>query len=138
VTLAPLGAAGVSGGVSVSWRSDGRFYAGGRAQWTLGLGTLDNASIHRLAISATVGWRGWTKLAPFVELGPQWAPTLVVRRSLQGDLTAFGGRLAVGVMGSRDFLRGLRFSVMADVDAVRIDGARRAVFLPGVELSVTF
>ncbi len=137
VMAAPLGATGISGGASVAWRSAGRFYAGGRVQWTLAVGTLDQAAVHRLATSALVGWRGWTKVAPFVELGPQWAPTLVVRRvGTQGDLTAFGGRLALGVMGSREFLRGLRLSLVADVDAVQIDGARRAVVLPGVELSI--
>jgi hypothetical protein len=41
-------------------------------------------------------------------------------------------------MGSRTFLRGLRVSLSVDLDAVQVDGARRAVVIPGAELSMTF
>ncbi len=139
VTSAPLGARGVSAGVSLAWRSEGPVYLGARAQWTLASGAFDGASVHRFATGVTVGWRGWTRVAPFVEVTPQWVPTLVFRPGLtQGDLTGFGGRLSVGVMGSRDFLRGLRLAVTGELDAVPLDGERRASFLPGVELSMTF
>jgi hypothetical protein len=139
VTLAPLGAVGVSGGLSAAFRSDGWVYWGGRAQWTLALGALGGATVHRSTLGPLVGLRGRSAVAPFVELSPQWAPTVVVRPTVtQGDLSAFGGRLAAGVMGSRTFLRGLRVSVSVDVDAVQVDGARRAVVVPGAELSMTF
>ncbi len=41
-------------------------------------------------------------------------------------------------MGSRTFLRGLRVSLSVDLDAVQLDGARRAIVIPGAELSMTF
>ncbi len=139
VTTAPLGARGVSAGASLSWRSGGPFYVGGRAQWTLAGGAFDGANVHRFATGVTVGWRGWTRVAPFVEVTPQWVPTLVVRPGLtQGDLSGFGGRLSTGVLGSRDFLRGLRFALTGELDAVLVDTQRGARFLPGVELSITF
>jgi hypothetical protein len=129
VSPAPLGAKGVAGGVSLAWRSEGPWYVSGRVQWTLAANAFDELA----------GWRGWTKVAPFVELGPQWVPSFVVRKGLsQGDLTGFGGHLALGAQGSRDFLRGLRLAFTLDVDAVQVDGARRGVVLPGVELSMTF
>jgi hypothetical protein len=125
--------------VSLSWRSAGAVNVSGRAQWSLATGTLEGASIHRLAAGVLVGWRGWTRVAPFVEAGPQWVPTIVLRGGLvQGDLSGFGGRLAAGVLGSREFLRGLRVAVTLEVDAVQIDGGRKAAVLPGVELSMTF
>lgn len=139
VSSAPLKASGVSAGISVAYRSDGPFYFSGRAQWTLASGTLNGASIHRVTVGALAGWRGSTLIAPFVEAGPQWVPTVVYRPVLtQGDFTGFGGRLAFGAEGSRSFLRGLRLALTGEVDAVIIDGVRQATFLPGVELSVTF
>jgi hypothetical protein len=136
---APLGSSGIGGGASLSWRSNGPWYAGARVQWTLASGSFDRATIHRMAAGAMVGWRGWTRLAPFIEVGPQWVPTLVVRPGLtQGDWSGFGGRAVLGMQGSRDFLRGLRVGVSADVDAVVVDGSRRLGFLPGVEVSMTF
>jgi hypothetical protein len=139
VSPAPLGAKGVAGGVSLAWRSEGPWYVSGRVQWTLAANAFDEAALHRVAVGALAGWRGWTKVAPFVELGGQWVPSFVVRKGLsQGDLTGFGGHLALGAQGSRDFLRGLRLAFTLDVDAVQVDGARRGVVLPGVELSMTF
>jgi len=136
---APLNANGVSAGVSFAWRTDGPWYLGGRTGWTFASGTLDGASIHRLTAGALVGWRGWSSIAPFVELGPQWVPTLVFRvAQTQGDLTGFGGRLALGAQGSAAFLRGLRLALTLELDAVRRDGARPLATLAGVELSVTF
>jgi len=139
VMLAPLGAVGVSGGVSAAFRSDGWLYWGARAQWTLALGTLGGAALHRSTLGPLVGLRGKSPVAPFIELSPQWAPTVVVRPTVtQGDLSAFGGRLAAGVLGSRTFLRGLRVSLSLDLDAVQLDGARKAIVIPGAELSMTF
>jgi hypothetical protein len=139
VMLAPLGAVGVSGGLSAAFRTDGWLYWGGRAQWTLALGTLGGATVHRSTLGPLVGLRGRTAVAPFIEVSPQWAPIVVVRPTVtQGDLSAFGAHLAAGVMGSRTFLRGLRVSLSVDLDAVQVDGARRAVVIPGAELSMTF
>lgn len=139
VAGAPLGASGVSGGVSLTLRSDGPLYFGARAQWTLSAGTLEAATIHRVTLGGLVGWRGWTTVAPFVEVGPQWVPTLVFRAAqTQGDWSGFGGRLAVGAQGSRSFLRGLRLAATAELDAVIVDGTRLLSFIPGIELSVTF
>jgi hypothetical protein len=136
---APLNASGISAGISLAWRSDGPWYVSGRTGWTLASGTLDGASIHRLTAGALVGWRGWSAVAPFVELGPQWVPTFVVRAAgTQGDLTGFGGRLAIGAQGSQAFMRGLRLALTVDLDAVRRDGARSLSTLFGAELSVSF
>lgn len=139
VSRAPLGAAGVAAGVSATWRSDGWLYGAGRAQWTFASGTLGGASIHRAALAAMVGARTTGRVALFAELGPQWGPTFVVRTTgTQGDLLAPGAIFAVGAMGSRTFLRGLRLNGFVSVDAVVIDKARRAVVTPGGELSIAF
>ncbi len=62
--LAPLGAVGVSGGVSAAFRSDGWLYWGARAQWTLALGTLGGAALHRSTLGPLVGLRGKSPVAP--------------------------------------------------------------------------
>ncbi len=139
VSGAPLGASGVAAGVSLAWRSEGWLYAGARAQWIFASDTFDGAGVHRAALAVVAGVRGWTRVAPFLELGPHWAPTFVVRSNLtQGDFLVWGGTVSAGVMGSRDFLRGLRVSANLSIDSVRIDGARRPVLLPQAELSITF
>lgn len=139
VSLAPLGASGLAAGIGLAWRTDGWLYGGVRAQWSFASGTFDGALVHRAAVAAVIGLRGATRVAPFVELGPQWAPAFVVRRAqTQGDLAVFGGTVAAGAMGSRVFLRGLRLAATLSVEAAQIDGARRAVWLPGAELSIAF
>jgi hypothetical protein len=137
-TLAPLGAPGLAGGIDLTWRSNDKVYWGVRGQWVVALATLDRATVHRGAVGPLLGIRGSTSLSPFVEVAAQWVPHLVFRSTVtQGDLTAFGGRLAAGVMGSRELLRGWRLLVSLDTDAVLIDGSRRAAFVPGVELSIS-
>ncbi|MBL8951082.1 MAG: caspase family protein [Myxococcaceae bacterium] len=136
---APLGLSGIAPGVSVSWRTSGWLYAGVRAQYVVATGVLEGATLHRPSAGALAGARGSTALAPFFEVEAHWAPLFAVRAGRpQGDWLAAGAQLAAGVAGSRTLLKGLRLAATLSIDAAQLDSQRRAVVMPGAELSVTF
>jgi hypothetical protein len=139
VAGAPLGGAGVSGGVELAWRSAPPWFVGMRVGYAYAPDSFsDDSTVHQVSVMVLGGWTGEARWAPFVETGLGWLLTIVPRHGqTQGDPLGWAARLASGVQ-VRSLPLGVRLALAVELQSVRVDSIRRYDVVPRLELAATF
>lgn len=134
---APLGVMALSAGPFLAVRTAGPLRLGGRVGYGISpRAWIGDASLHRVALLATIGWEGTSTFTPTVELGA--GLTLIGITGApgpQGDLTIPSGRVAMGGRWRLGDLV-LRGGLSLTSDFAEVDGLRRLVWLPTLDLGV--